>query len=104
MYFISIGTIVIKLYDLGQMYLLSFHKLLKLVGRNFGPFLLTELVFLKRVYMLPGSHMHFQLCPLRLDRIQIKALWWSLQNGDFGTTLEHDIKAFRFKLGYSIWG
>ena len=38
------GTIAFKLYDLGQTFWISFHKLLTIVGRNFGPFLPTELV------------------------------------------------------------
>ena len=38
------GTIAFKLYDLGQMFWVSFHKCLKGVCWVFGPFLLTELV------------------------------------------------------------
>ena len=49
-------------YDLGQMFWVSFYKLLTIVCWKFGPFLLTELVELIQVCRPPCSYMPFQLC------------------------------------------
>ena len=38
------GSIAFKLFNLGQMFRVAFHKLPTISSVNFGPFLLTELV------------------------------------------------------------
>ena len=38
------GSIAFKLFNLGQTFLVAFHKLPTISWVNFGPFLLTELV------------------------------------------------------------
>ena len=48
-------SITFKLYDFGQLFWVSFHKLLTIVCWNFGPFLMTELVQLSQVCRLPFS-------------------------------------------------
>ena len=55
------GSIAFKLYDLGQIFWASFHKLLTIVCCNCGPFLLTE--SLQTLTLLSISHFETNLVP-----------------------------------------
>lgn len=62
---LALGSFAFELYDLGHAIWMWFHKLLTIVCRNFGPFLLTELVSLSCLYEAPWlfvGERSFSLC------------------------------------------
>lgn len=64
-------SITFEIYDLGQKFQVFFLKLLSVVYRNPGPFILTEL---SQVCCLPHFHTPFKNCPQILCRIDIRTL------------------------------
>ena len=56
------GSIAFKLFNLGKTFRIAFHKLPKIGWVNFGPFFLTELMYLSQVCRPPCSHALFQFC------------------------------------------
>lgn len=49
----TFGSIAFELYDWGQVFQMCFHKLLAIVCRNVGLFLLTELVYFNHLSEAP---------------------------------------------------
>ena len=60
--FTSTSSIAFKLSTLGQSFQVAFQKIFTSSGWDFGPFLLTELVYLSQVCRPPCSHTHFFPC------------------------------------------
>ena len=55
-FFHHIPSIAFKFFNLGQSFRVAFHKLPTINWVNFGPFILTELVYLSQVCRPPCSH------------------------------------------------
>ena len=86
------GSIVFKLFNLGQTFHVAFHKLPTICWVNFGPIPPDRAV--SGLYRPPCSHTLFQFCPQMFYRLEVRALWWPLNTltllclSLFATTLE----------------